>query len=414
MMDIRTLVRALGVSVALAACAALLPANPTFAQAKPTNSAKLAKPLKEAQDALKAKKYAEAIAKLKEAEGTAGKTAYDQYLINDMLTFAFIRTNDYANASKTLEGEIDSGFVPAAEVGQKIRGLAEIYYQLKNYDKAIEFGTRAIKEGHADDELRKLVGQAYYLKGDWKGTLRFEEGLVEGVIKSGGTPSSESLQLVLSSCVKLEDRGCETRALEKLVTYYPKPDYWYQLLYGLIKETASSDANTLQTFRLMSEVDVLKSPEDYTEMAQLALEAGSPGEAQQILEKGFQKNVFTDQRSKDKNQRLLAKAKQLAATDQASLAKNAKEADAAATGAKNVGMGIAYFGYQQYQKAADELSKGISKGGLRNPSEAELLLGIAQLKAGHRDDAVKAFHSVKGDPVLEKIAGLWALHARQA
>ncbi|HET7758195.1 MAG TPA: hypothetical protein VFK87_13145, partial [Steroidobacteraceae bacterium] len=210
------------------------------------------------------------------------------------------------------------------------------------------------------------------------------------------------------------DRGCETRALEKLVTYYPKPDYWYQLLYGLTKETANSDANTLQTYRLMSEVDVLKNPEDYTEMAQLALEAGSPGEAQAILEKGFQKNVFSDQRSKDKNQRLLAKAKQLAATDQATLARNAKEADASPTGGKNVGMGIAYLGYQQYQKAADELTKGISKGGLRNPPEAELLLGIAQLKAGHKDDAVKAFHAVKGDPVLEKIASLWALHARQA
>jgi hypothetical protein len=42
----------------------------------------------------------------------------------------------------------------------------------------------------------------------------------------------------------------------------------------------------------MSEVDVLESPSDYNEMAQLALEAGSPGEAQKVLEKGFAANVF--------------------------------------------------------------------------------------------------------------------------
>jgi hypothetical protein len=77
-------------------------------------------------------------------------------------------------------------------------------------------------------------------------------------------------------------------------------------------------------------------------------------------------------------------------------------------------MGLAYLGYQQYDKAASELTKGISKGNVKNPAEAELLLGIAQLKAGHKDDAVKAFHAVKGDPILEKIASLWALHARQA
>src|SRR6266513_614915 len=225
--------------------AGLVPVTAAGAEGKPTNSAKLAKPLKEAHDDLNAKKYADAIAKLREAD-----------------------------------------------------------YQVKNYDKAIEFGNRAIKGGFADQELRTLVGQAYYLKGDWKGTLHFEEGMVDTQAKNGQTPKSESLQLLLSACVKLNDSPCETRALEKVVTYYPKPDYWYQLLYTMRQQTSGNDANTLQTYRLMSEVDVLRSPDDYTEMAQLALEAGSPGEAQRVLEKGLAKGVFTDARAKSKNQRL--------------------------------------------------------------------------------------------------------------
>ena len=43
-----------------------------------------------------------------------------------------------------------------------------------------------------------------------------------------------------------------------------------------------------------------------------------------------------------------------------------------------------------------------------------LLLGIAQLKAGDKDAAVKTFKSVKGDPVLERLADLWSLHAKAA
>ena len=43
-----------------------------------------------------------------------------------------------------------------------------------------------------------------------------------------------------------------------------------------------------------------------------------------------------------------------------------------------------------------------------------LLLGIAQLKDGKKDDAVKTFKSVKGDPTIERIANLWSLHAKQA
>jgi len=402
-------------SAAVAIATSLLFAGTTALGAdKPQNSAKLAKPLKEAHDDLNGKKYTEAIAKLKEADGTAGKTPYDQHLINDMLAFAYIRTNNYPDAAKAMEAELDDGFTPPNEQQSKVRALSALNYQLKNYDKAIEFGQRAIKGGFAEDETRKIVGQAYYLKGDWKDTLKFEEGLVDAAIKGGSNPSSESLQLVLSACVKMEDAACQTKALEKLVTYYPKPEYWQNLLFGLMKETASSDANTLQTFRLMSEVDVLKSGDDFIEMAQLAMDAGSPGEAQRALQRGFDKNVFADQRNKDKAQRLLEKAKTKAAADQPTLDKIAKQADAAPTGVQNAGMGLAYLGYGQYDKAADEYTKAVTKGGLKNPPETQLMLGIADLKAGHKDDALKAFKAVKGDAILERLAGLWVLHARQA
>jgi tetratricopeptide (TPR) repeat protein len=402
-------------SALIAGCAGLLLAGAARAEEGKNNvSAKMAKPLKAAQEDLTAKRYSDAILKLKEAEGTAGKSPYDQHVIYEMLKVAYVRTQNYPDAAKVMEAEIDDGFVPQSEMQGLVRGLAQVNYQIKNYDKAIEFGSRAIKGGFADEELRTLVGQAYYLKGDWKGTLHFEEGMVDSLIKEGRTPKSEALQLILSACVKLNDQNCETRALERVVTYYPKPDYWYQLLFSLRQQTSGNDANTLQTYRLMSEVDVLKNPDDYTEMAQLALEAGSPGEAQRILEKGMAKGVFTDQRAKQKNERLLESARKAAATDQAALQRIAKEAEASPTGAKNVGLGLAYFGYGQYDKAVEEISKGISKGGLRNEGEARLLLGIAQLKSGHKEDATKTFHAVKGDPSLERLANLWTLHAKQA
>jgi tetratricopeptide (TPR) repeat protein len=300
-----------------------------------------------------------------------------------------------------------------AEQQQTVKALAVSEYQSKNYDKAIEYGQRAIKGGFADNDIKIVVGQSYYLKGDWKDTRSFEEGLVDPIIKGGGTPTKESLTLILSACVKLDDGACQTKTLEKLVTFYPDTDYWSHLLFGLMKDTASSDANTLEVYRLMAEVEVLNSGDQYTEFAQLALDAGSPGEAQRILQRGFDKNVFTDQRAKEKNQRLAEKAKQASATDQASLDKVAREADAAPTGAKNAGMGLAYYSYGQYDKAVDELNKAVTKGSLRNAPDTQLLLGIAQLKAGHKDEAVTSFKAVKGDPVLERLAALWVLHAKQ-
>jgi tetratricopeptide (TPR) repeat protein len=408
---IRTL--ATGAIVVVAAALLAVP-SARAAEKSQQPSAKLAKPLHEAQEDIKAKKFPEAIAKLKDAENISSKTPYDQHVINDFLAFAYIKTSNYAEAAKAIEAELDDGFTPESDKPSKVKEITEINYQLKNYDKAIEFGNRAIKGGFADDQIRVIVGQSYYLKGDWKGTLKFEEAIADAQIKAGETPKKETLLIIYSSCQKMNDDACSTRAMEKLVAYYPQPDYWSQLLYSLRNQVSSNDADLLQTYRLMTEVDVLKTPGDYNEMAQLALEAGSPGEAQAVLQKGFDKNVFTDKLTADRNKRLLENAKKAAASDQASLPKQEKEADTATTGSKNVGVGLAYLGYGQYDKAVDELSKGLTKGGVKDEAQARLLLGIAQLKAGHKDDAVKSFHAVKGDPSLERLANLWSLHAKQA
>jgi len=94
----------------------------------------------------------------------------------------------------------------------RIKAVAQMNYQLKNYDKAIEYGNRAIKGGFADDEMKTLVGQSYYLKGDYKGTLKFYDEMVSSQIKNGQTPKDEALQLALSACVKLNDTSARRRS----------------------------------------------------------------------------------------------------------------------------------------------------------------------------------------------------------
>ena len=410
------LVTTLVLSAAVVAATSLVPVVAADKKEENKVSKDLAKPLKAAQEALQAKKYPDALAKLKEAESNPKKTPYDEHVVNVLAGSAYARTNDYQSAEKAFEAQVNDGFTDQQDLPRIVKATAQINYQLKNYDKAIEYGNKAIKGGFGDEEINIIVGQSYYLKSDWKGTIGFFKPIVDADIKAGRTPKDQSLQLMMSACVKLDDADCTTKSLEKLVAYYPKPDYWKDLLYTLQqdKSLTQSEKNTLQLYRLMSEVDVLARADDYTEMAQLAMEQGSPGEAQEILEKGFSKGVFADQRTKDKNQRLLDAAKKAAIADQATLPKFESDAKNAPTGDKDVGVGLAYLGYAQYDKASDLLSQGLSKGGVKSEPEAHLLLGIAQLKAGHKDEAVKSFHAVKGDLTLERLANLWSLHAKQA
>jgi hypothetical protein len=75
-----------------------------------------------------------------------------------------------------------------------------------------------------------------------------------------------------------------------------------------------------------------------------------------------------------------------------------------------VGLNYVYEG--NADKGLDLIQKGIKKGGLKRPEDAKLLMGEAELQAGHKARAVQTFKSVKGSDGAADIARLWVLEAR--
>jgi tetratricopeptide (TPR) repeat protein len=406
---------ALIAGVVLVGLVGLGPVSPAFAQAKQQPSRAAAKQLKAAEDAIHAKKFDVAAAKIKEVQALPERSPYDEYLVHEMKAFLDFRNKDYAGAEKDLEANLSSPFAKPSEVPGHVKQLAVLNLTLKDYAKSIDFGTRAVKGGFADDATYEVLEQAYYLKGDHRATLHFVNDYVDAQIKAGKTPKERSLKTIMATCIAMKDQGCEQHAFERLVLYYPKGDYWANLINSLFtSEDYKPDVPRLQLFRLALDVNVLKNPADYTEMAQLDLDQGAAGEAVRVLQKGLDGNVFPEQREKDKNGRLLAAAQKRVAADQAALPQLATAAAAAPDGQKDMALGLTLLSYQQYPQAIEALNRSLKKGGVQSPANAQLLLGIAQLKAGSKEEALKAFHAVKGDPTFEHLANLWALHARQA
>lgn len=404
--------RVMGLIVSLVVCAGFAASGPpAWSAEKQTVSKAAGTPLKAAQAAMNGKRYQEALAKLKEVQAVPGKSPQEEHLMNEMLGYVYVKLNQLGEAARVYETDLESGQVSNAEVPKRVRTLITMHYQLKNYDKVLTYGDRAIKGGYADDDIYTLVGQSYYLKGDYRGAAKFIDAYVTGQIKAGKKPKEQLLVIVQNSCTRTNDGECLTRTLERSVSYYPKPQYWQSLVDAMYKQQ-SSDAVLMQVYRLAAAVDVLNRANDYTEYAQLAMDAGSPGEAQAILEKGFQKKVFTEARDIEKNKRLLESAKKHVAANQPTLPKSDAEAAAATNGDKDVSVGVAYLGYQQYDKAAAAISRGLAKPGVPDPNQARLLLGIAELGAGRKDEARKAFKQVKGNPTLERLANLWSLHTQ--
>ncbi len=123
--------------MAFGTCAVVAPVQ---AADKPMNTKAAGAKLQDAKKSLDAKKYPEAIAKLKEAQGVSGKNAYDDFVINQMLSFAYLKTNNFAEAEKVLEPMLTSEFVPKSELPTRTKQLLTINVKLKNYYKGIITG----------------------------------------------------------------------------------------------------------------------------------------------------------------------------------------------------------------------------------------------------------------------------------
>jgi tetratricopeptide (TPR) repeat protein len=372
-------------------------------------SKKIAKPVQGAIDSLNAQKFQETLTKASEAEADpAPKALYDTYIIANLKGKAYTGLKQYADAAKEFETVIGTPCLTDLERGEFLRLMTKIYYQLDNDAKVIEHGTKAVTMT-GDPDLPLYLGQAYYRMKDYANSRKVMEGVVAKLEEQGKPPGEQNLRLIHGACVSLDDEACQTTQFEKLVRHYPKPEYWENLVNTLFNDKKSTDKQQLNIMRLATHVGAVKEPLKYEECAQIAIALGLPGEAQSLLEEGFNKKYIVEPRQVERDKKLLAEAKAAAAGDKATLAQQENSAKANAAGNADVKLGAAYLSYGDNAKAIEALQRGIGKGSVRDSDEAGILLGIAYLRSGNKEEAAKAFNTVKTDATMTRIAKLWLL-----
>jgi len=413
----RSIALALTLAMGTVSAAGLLSA--TTAQAaepagKVTTKA-VAEPLKKAQEAMKNKQWDAALAAIKQAQASEKKTPFEAYQIDEFLSYVLVQQKKFSEATPVFERMLNSGFMPADQVDERTKTVAQLHFQNKDYKKAVEWGKKYLDKHPGDEGISVLVGQSYYVLNDYKNAATTMMAVVTAAEKGGRTPTENWLQIVLSSQFKLDNKDGIADALKKLVRYYPKTEYWENLL-DIYRRRDTSDRVTLGFYRLMNEVGTLKQDDDYMETAQLAIDAGVPGEAQAIMEKGVQNGTLKsdDKTKQGRYDRLLAGAKKSATTDKASLAQLAKEAEKATQGQAYVALGQAYLSYGMFDEAIDALKKGLAKNGVTDVDEAQISLGIAYLRKNQKDLARQAFKTVKAESKWHNLAELWEIRTLQA
>ncbi len=371
------------------------------------------KPLQAAQELIKAQKFKDALAKVRDADAVANKTPNESFLVERMRIAAASGAGDVETAAKSFDALSATGKLAGPEKVRMVESLAGAYYRAKDYAKAMLWSQRYFKEGGTSPAIRTLLIQSQYLSGDFAGAAKELTTEIQAAEKAGTPPPQERLNLLLNAGTQMKDPNTTVYALERLVTYYPKKEYWVDLLSRMQRKPNFSDRLALDTFRLSLATGSMTAASDFMEMAQLALQAGLPAEGKQVVDKGFSSGVLGAGAEGERHKRLRDLVNKKLDEDKAARGETEKQALADKDGSALVNAGFNLVFNGQAAKGLPMMQQGITKGNLKRPDDARLHFAIAQIMAGDVAKAQGVLKTVGGNDGTADLARLWALYAKR-
>lgn len=368
--------------------------------------------LQQAQTALAAHDYAKALAAVNQADAVKGKSAYEDYTIAQMRAAVASQAGNVAEATAAYEKLIASPRTPHNLKNQMLMSEGTMAYNAKDYPKAALAIQRYLKEAGPNPQMETLLAQSYYLQKDYAGTVKVLTPGIAAVLKAGQKPVESQLQMLAASATALKDSTTATHAYVLLATYYPKKEYWALLLHELVINTKIPASLQLDVYRIRLAVGDISTPRDFMEMTEIAMQGHMPQLALDLMNQGYQQGVLGQGAEAARQARLKALVEKTVADKKASIEADEKEALAQTSGNALLNVGYNYVTFGQAAKGIALMQQAIAKG-VTDPNIARLHLGLAQMQAGNKAEAIQTLKSVAGDNGAYDIAQLWVLKLAQ-
>lgn len=390
-----------------AALALLLGSMPAAAQMV---RAEVGKPLQAAKSFLAAHNYAKAMAAVRQADAVSGKSAHEALLVAQMRAAVAQASGDLNTAGAAYKSLLDSGQIGGQEALNLMQAEVSIAFQQKNYQNVVYWADRYIKAGGTDAKIRSAPIEGYYLQGNYAEAAKLQSAAVQADLRAGRAPSEESLQLLYSCQNHLNDKAGALLTIKQLVYFYPKPDYWLNVINTLRTKPGFNDRFLVDIYRLEFALGLVNKPEDAMDYAELLLQSKLAGEAKNVVDKSFQGGLLGVGPETARHQRLKALVDKT--YDQVKGQFGKEDADAATDhdGNRLLGLGEIYASYGDFAKGIPMMEQALRKDDLRHPEDAKLHLGIDYFNAGDKKKAIAELHSVTGADGAADLAQLWLLH----
>jgi tetratricopeptide (TPR) repeat protein len=346
--------------------------------------------LESAIDAVQHEQYAAARGVLATLE-QRGLSPFERSRVEQILFNIAYGEGRFDEAHRHLQRAIDVGGLSEQEVAQARYQRAQLFMTQERWaDGAAALEAWLTTTTHAQASAYYLLAVAYYQLDDPVKAL----SAARLAIGRHEQPQESWLSLLTALQLQQEQYEDAAQSLNQLVTVAPnKKTYWLQLssVYGKLEDYASS----LAIMQLAYSSGMLTESHEILRLADLLLHGNLPLRAAEILEREMAAGtVAREERSYSK----LAISWIAAAEFDRAIEPLERQGELAATGAPFVRLGEVHVQREDWSAAEAALGRAIAKGGLEEPAEAQLLLGIALYQQGRRAEAQGWFEQSRMAP----------------
>ena len=360
------------------------------------------KKLNEAIEALNAQKYDEAKALLSKMN-LEKLSPYEKSRVYQVLASIAGAQNDYDGVRKNMAAAIASGGLNDEEQQEARYQIAQMYIAQERWQDGInalnEWFTTAVNPNSTAYYL--LAVSHYQLK-------QIDKAIVpaQKAVDLAEKPRESWIQLLLALRIEKEQYDMAIPLLKYLVMSDPsKKNYWVQL--SAVNRQLERYDDSLNVLEIANLAGLLTTDSDLRQLTDLEAFVGIPHRAAKNLERFIAKDqIKPDEKAYER----LAYSWIESRDYKKAVAPLQKAGELHPTGDTFVRLAEVQIQRQDWPAATDALQKALSKGGLKDTGNTQLLMGIALYSNKQPKEARGWFQKAAGHDKQKKQAEIWIKH----
>ena len=359
--------------------------------------------IQKAQEMVDGKDYAGALRMLNRLYNPDKLTEYEQANVLNYIGFVYYNQDDIENAIRTYDKMVTIPSLEPQLLKQTTYTLAQLNMMEERYQRTLDLLNKWFAmETNPAPEPFVLKAQVFYHLERYKEMIEPIETAMR-IAREREKEVKEDWYVLLNFAYFQQEDYRKVRDIQKiLLQNWPKKRYWFSLA-GAYTELGE-DQNLIAAYDAAFTQGLLEKESEFVTMAQLFMQREVPYKAATLLEEQMNKGVVA---KNEKNYRLLSQAWSLSMEDQKAIPALQQAARLSSDGELDVRLANAYLNVGEYEECAKSARNGLRKGGLKNPDNAQISLGMCLYNTRDYNDAKDAFRAAARVQKSARVANQW-------